>query len=90
MAIEEAFHDDFGAKRKCVTVNKADSKHKNRVLSFLKVKNPLTRSMEFQTRAQWSSPKYHPSISLSRRELLQLANALERMAEPTKKAKKFA
>lgn len=79
MAIEQGLHDDFGKKRKYVSIDLSDTKHKNRVVSFLKCKHPLTGKFYYDVKAKWTSGKYHPSMMLSRAELLELSVALQKM-----------
>lgn len=80
MAVEKGIHDDFGKKRKYVAIDLADTKHKNRVLTFFRRKHPVTGKTYYDVRAQWTADKFHPFMMLSKKDLLELSVALEEMA----------
>jgi hypothetical protein len=79
MPIRSGKHDDFGKSRGYVEVDLADSKHKNRVITFLKRKNPLTGKMQYEIHAKWTK-QLHPSMNLTKTELRELAAALNELA----------
>lgn len=91
MAIEQGLHDDCGKKRKFVSVNLADTKHKNRVVSFLKRKHPLSGKFYYDLKAKWTSDRNHPTMMLTKRQVLALSSALAELVEskrPERKNKK--
>ena len=59
-----------------IAIDLSDKKHKNRVLHFIETKNILTEEDEYVIKAQWTSDQYHPSMTMSKSELIDFVNAL--------------
>lgn len=84
MPIRTGKHEDLGALRGYVQVDLSDSKHKNRVMTFLKRKHPLTGRMYYEINAQWTK-RLHPTLHLTKGELRELASALMTLAGKKRK-----
>lgn len=89
MPIRSGKYDDFGKSRGYVEVDLADAKHKNRVITFLKRKNPATGKVYYEINAKWTK-QLHPSMHLTKSELKELVFALTELAKisPSRAIKK--
>jgi hypothetical protein len=72
-------YDKFGTTYNYVTIDLSTTKHRSRVLDFLEDQNPATGEHQYIIKAQWTPEKYHPTMILSKDELIQFSIAIEKM-----------
>jgi len=82
--IDTGSYDDFGKEREFISIDLRTPKHKNRVIDFFEKKNMLNDEYQYSIKAQWTDSKFHPDMTMSEKELIEFASALNSWVQKTK------
>ncbi|EOX3957975.1 hypothetical protein [Vibrio alginolyticus] len=82
--IKSGIYDDFGKKHKYVSIDLSSKKYKNRVLNILQTSNPSIDGFEYEIQAKWTPSQYHPTMSLSEKDLIELSEKLNMLVDEIK------
>ncbi|QBX41399.1 hypothetical protein E4T63_12700 [Pseudomonas fluorescens] len=72
--IENGKHDHFGETLEYISIDLSDKKHKNRVIDFFETRDPLSQEFTCDIQAKWSTGKFHPTLTMSKQDVLGLAD----------------
>jgi hypothetical protein len=86
--IEKGTHIRYGNELEYISIDLSDKKHPNRVIDFLETRDPLSQEFTCDIHAKWSEGKYHPTLTMSQKDILELADLFGAWAERIRKAKK--
>lgn len=78
--IRKGKYDYYGKECSYITIDLADTKHKNRILEISEEKN-VDNSYHYDIHAEWSKGKYHATMKMSEDDLLDLTEALNELAQ---------
>lgn len=87
--INTAVHDHFGEELECVEVDLRTSKHKNRLVEIWEKRNQLTGEFQYDIQVEWTAQKYHPNMTMTEDDLLELADVLNGWVEKIKSAREL-
>ena len=79
--IEKGTHDHYGEKLEYISIDLSDKKHKNRVIDFFETRNPLSREFTCDIQAKWSTGRSHPTLTMSKEDILGLAEVFGEWAD---------
>lgn len=63
-----------------ISIDLATTKHKNRVLDIFAAIDMLGESWKYEIRAKWTDSKFHPTMSMTEDDVLELSDALNKWA----------
>ncbi|MDD1016860.1 hypothetical protein [Pseudomonas rubra] len=87
--INTEMHDHFGEELEFVEIDLRTSKHKNRLVEILEKRNQLTGEFEYDIQAKWTQPKFHPNMTMTEDELLELSAVINGWVEKIKTAREL-